>query len=133
MSSGAEVARLTLRVGAGADADDEELNRLTLQLRKELRDLDGVEPVKPVEAGTVEAGAKGDPITLGALVVAVLPALVPKLVEFLQAWSTRGENRTVKIETKVGDKSVSVEVPRTMPREELKGLVEMLTGALTGK
>jgi len=134
MSSGAEVARLTLRVDAGADADDEELDRVTRQLRDELRDLDGVEPVKPVEAGAVPEGAKSaEAMTVGALAVAILPSVIPKLMEFLQTWSMRGENRTVKIETRVGDRSVNVEVPRTMSPDELKGLVDMLTGALTGK
>ena len=134
MSSSAEVTRFTLHVDAGADADDEELDRVTRQLRDELRDLAGVEPVKPVEGGAPPEGAKSaEAMTLGALAVTILPSVVPKLMEFLQAWSMRGENRTVKIETRIGDRSVNVEVPRTMSPDELKGLVDMLTGALTGK
>jgi hypothetical protein len=134
MSSGAEVTRFTLHVDAGADADDEERDRVTRQLRDELRDLDGVEPVKPVEAGTVPEGAKSaEAMTLGALAVTILPSVIPKFIEFLQTWSMRGENRTVKIEARIGDRSVNVEVPRTMSPDELKGLVDMLTGALTAK
>ena len=134
MSSGAEVARFTLRVDAGAEADDEELGRVTRQLREELRELDVVESVGSVEAGTIPEGAKSaEAMTLGALAVTILPSVIPKLIEFLQTWSMRGENRTVKIETRIGDRSVNVEVPRTMSPDELKGLVDMLTGALTGK
>jgi len=134
MSSGAEVARLMLHVDAGADADDEELDRVTRQLREELGDLDGVEPVKPAEAGTVPEGAKSaEAMTLGALAVTILPSVIPKLIDFLRDWSMRGENRMVKIETRIGDRSVNVEVPRTMSPDELKGLVDMLAGALTGK
>jgi len=134
MSSGAEVARFTLHVGAGEDPDAEELDRLMLQLRDELRELDAVESVKPVEAGPPPEGAKSaEAMTLGALAVTILPSVVPKLIDFLQSWSMRGEDRTVKIETRIGDRSVNVEVPRTMSPDELKGLVDMLTGALTGK
>ena len=134
MSSSAEVTRFTLHVDAGADADDEELDRVTRQLREELGDLDGVEPVKPVEAGTVPEGAKsGEVLTLGALAVTILPSVIPKLIEFLQTWSMRGENRTVKIEASMGGQSVKVEIPKSMSPDELKGLVDMLTGALTGK
>jgi hypothetical protein len=72
-------------------------------------------------------------MTLGALAVTILPSVIPKFIEFLQTWSMRGENRTVKIETRIGDRSVNVEVPRSMSPDELKGLVDMLTGALTAK
>jgi len=65
--------------------------------------------------------------------VTILPSVVPKLMEFLQAWSMRGENRTVKIEASMGGQSVKVEIPKSMSPDELKGLVDMLTGALTGK
>ena len=135
MSPNTNAARMTLQIddtSQGADAD--ELDRLTRQLRDELQELD-VESVELVKGTSAPAGTKAvDPVTLGALAVAVLPNAVPKLIEFLSGWLTRGENRTIKIKTQVGDRSVEVEYsPKTMSQTDLKNLVDTLTGALTEK
>jgi hypothetical protein len=122
---------LTLNIDA-ADADAEELDRLTRNLRAEIRELD-IESVELVREDRLPKGAKSaEAVTLGALAVAVLPGVVPKLVELLQAWSTRGASRAVKVKTQVGDRSLEVEYsPATMSQAELRSLVDMLTGALT--
>ena len=85
-----------------ADADAESLDELTGRLLLDLREL-GVESVERPSGGAAPAGAKvGDPFTLGALALVAVPVILPKLVEFLQAWSLRGESRTVKIKTPAG-------------------------------
>ena len=133
MSPDAGIVRFTLHLEAGKDADAEELDRLTRQLREEIQELD-VESVEPLEAGALPESAKSaEALTLGALAVVLLPAVVPKLIEFLQVWSLRGENRTVKIKTQVADRALEVEFPKTMSPDELKGIVAMLTEALAGK
>ena len=133
MSSVPKPARLTLSLDAGSDADAEELDRLTRQLRDELQEVPEVESVDLLKGGAVPHGAKvADPFTLGALVLAIIPSALPKLIEVLNGWSMRGENRKVKIKTQVGDRSVEVEyAPATMSQAELKSLVETLSGALT--
>jgi hypothetical protein len=121
---------LTLKIES-ADADAEELDRLARNLRTEIRELD-IESVELVREETLPKGAKSaEAVTLGALAVAVLPGVVPKLVDLLQTWSMRGVNRAVKVKTQVGDRSLEVEYsPATMSQAELKSLVDMLTGAL---
>jgi hypothetical protein len=133
-SDESKVADLLLQINAGPDADAEELDRLTRQLRNEIQELD-VESVELVRGGAKPEGAKVlEVVTLGSLAVAVLPSVVPKLVEFLQNWLMRGENRRVKIKTQVGDRAVELEYsPSAMSQAELKGLVETLTSALTQK
>jgi hypothetical protein len=85
-----------------AETDDEELDGLTTQLLRDLREL-GVESVEQASGGVIPKGAKSvEPFTLGALVLVAVPAFLPKLVEFLQAWSLRGESRKVKIRTPAG-------------------------------
>jgi hypothetical protein len=134
MISETKPVSLTVNISAGMEIDADALDHLTRQLLAEIQELE----VKSVELARNEArpaGAKAvDPITLGALAVAVLPAVVPKLVELLQSWAMRGENRMVKIKTQIGDQSLEVEYsPRSMSQAELMGLVNTLTGKLMEK
>ncbi len=134
MSANSELANLTLLVDLGQGVDADELDRATRQLRYEIQDLDvdSIELVKSVDPVT---GAKSvEAVTVGSLAVAVLPTLVPKLVEFLQSWALRGESRKIKIKTQVGDRSVEIEYsPKTTSPAELQSLVEMLANALDKK
>src|SRR5512143_2974105 len=133
MPPDASPANVTLQI-VETDQDADELDRMTRQLRDEIQDLD-VGPVELVREGTAPQGAKAAEIfTLGSLAVSVLPAAVPKLVEFLQSWAMRGEARKIKIKTQVGDRSVEVEYsPQSTSPAELKNLVETLASALTPK
>lgn len=132
MTHNPRTIQLTLLTDIGEEGDIEELDQVTRQLLAELREFD-LESVSLVREGDSPEGAKAvEAISVGALGVAVLPAILPKLVEFLQAWSLRGENRTVKIKTQVGDRSLEVEyLPETMTQDELINLVDKLTGRLT--
>ena len=125
MPTEAKSANLTLHIEVGEDTDEEELDRLTRLLLDEIQEID-VESVELVGDEAVPEGAKSvEVVTLGALAVSVLPAVVPVLVNYLQAWSRRGEGRTVKIKTQKGDQALEVEYdPKTMSSAELKMLVE---------
>ena len=132
MSAETKVAYLTIQVGADEDADADEIDRLARDLLSEINDME-VESAELLRKGEAPTGTKSaEAVTIGALAIAVLPAIVPKLVEFLQAWSLRGRNRTVKIKTQRGDRSLEVEfTPASMSPEELKSLVDTLTATLT--
>jgi hypothetical protein len=80
---------------SGIDATEEEVDMMTRQLLAELRDLD-VESARLEKGSPAPAGSKGDPITIGAIAVEVLPAAIPALVKFIHAWMARGRGRTVK-------------------------------------
>ncbi len=82
-------------------ADAEETDELANHLRSDLLDL-GAESVDRVSGGTPPEGARGDPLLLGALVLAVVPALLPKIVEFLQGWALRSRDRKIRIKTPDG-------------------------------
>ena len=125
MPTEAKSANLILHIEVGEDTDEEELDRLTRLLLDEIQEID-VESVELVGDEAVPEGAKtAEVVTLGALAVSVLPAVVPVLVNYLQAWSRRGEGRTVKIKTQKGDQALEVAYdPKTMSPAELKMLVE---------
>ncbi|MCB0180427.1 MAG: hypothetical protein KDI62_19510 [Anaerolineae bacterium] len=129
-----KAATLILRLDLGTETDAEELDQVTRRLLSELCDLD-LESVGPVSGGPSPEGAKaGDAFTMGALAIAVLPTFVPKLVEYLQAWTLRNPNRTLKIKTQHGDRAVEVEFdPTTISADEVTSLVEKLNQTLANQ
>ena len=128
-----DVLRMSLQIDAGEDADDDGLDSLTRQLRGEIQELE-VESVDLVRDKLSPAGARGDAVELGALVVEILPVIAPKLVGFLQNWLMRRRDQKVKIKIGVGDRSIEVEYsPKAMSASELRDLTNGLTGTLTGE
>ncbi len=118
---------------AAAGVDDEEIDRMTRQLRSELEEAGiGSATFAP---GVAPAGAKViDPITIGALLLNVVPAAIPAVTNLLQSWMGRDAGRTVKVSVKVGDRSVDVEYsPHQMSGADVNALVASLTGSLEGK
>jgi hypothetical protein len=81
-----------------ADANDEELDHFTRQLRAELRELDDVESAELLKEGAAPEGTMsgGDVVTIGSIVVSALPTLLPAIVAFVQEWSSRAPGRTIK-------------------------------------
>lgn len=80
-------------------ADDEELDELTGQLRRELLELDVQSVERPPRAappGTRSAGA----LAVGELIVhaATAPALVTGVVAVVQGWLRRSGRRSARIE-----------------------------------
>ena len=96
---------IVLRVNPGSEADEQETSELTQQLRKELLECE-VESVEPVYAGELRAGAKGDPVTLGALAVSLAPIVLEGMIKTIQDWLLRHRNVTITVES--GDEKVSV-------------------------
>jgi hypothetical protein len=94
------VARLSVWVDAGPGADAEELDELTLQLRRELCDLE-VESVELARSRRAPAGARAvDVLALGTLAVTLVKssAVLTAVVNAVQAWLTAPGRRRVKLE-----------------------------------
>lgn len=81
------------------DATEEELDRMTRNLLSELQETD-VESAELVSTGAAPEGSKGDPITIGALAMTVVPAVLPGVIDMIKAWMERGEGRIVKFKGK---------------------------------
>jgi hypothetical protein len=98
-------AMLTLE--AGPEADLEDLEGLTRQLRTELLELD-VDAVDLVRAGEMPAKAKaGDPITWGQLLLTfVSGGGLAAFIGLLQAWLIRQGQSSVTV--KIGDDELTV-------------------------
>jgi hypothetical protein len=90
---------LGIQVGAGPDDDAEQVAEATLQLRRELLDLE-VEAVELPSAGEPPPGTRGVELAaLGALVVtAARSQLLGPVVAAVRAWLAGAPQRTVKVE-----------------------------------
>ncbi|HXQ37014.1 MAG TPA: toll/interleukin-1 receptor domain-containing protein [Anaerolineales bacterium] len=78
-----------------SDAAVEDIDEMTRQLLSELRETN-VESVELTKGGIAPKGSKGDPMTIGSIAIAVLPAFLPNVVSLVQDWVERGQGRTVK-------------------------------------
>lgn len=103
-----ELTELRIEVSA-SDSTEEDIDRMTRQLLSELRNTD-IESAELTRGGPAPSGTKSiDPVLMGNIAVAVLPALLPKLVDFVQAWAARGQGRIVKFKGKVGGQLIDFE------------------------
>lgn len=119
--------QLHLTIGE-SDANAERADELTRRLMRDLQDLGAESVERPTGEPTPEGGKAAATFTLGELALVAVPTFLPKLVEFLQAWALRGENRTVKIKTPAG-LEVEFTPEQRLSQDELLALVEKLTQA----
>ena len=111
------------------ESTDDEIDRMTRQLLGELKDLE-VESVKLASGENAPDGTKGvETITAGTIALAVLPTMLPKILEFLQSWSLQGKGRTIKFKGKVAGQNIDFEGSFA----EMEKLVEMLEKKQKGK
>lgn len=104
---------------AGEDADAEELERLTHQLRAELLELD-VESVEVASGGAAPDGTKATDIAAwGSLLVTLAGAggVLPVVIETVRSWLTRHSGQTVMV--KVGDAELQLSGATAQERQEL--------------
>ena len=94
-----KTAEFYIEVNA-ADATEEELDRMTRRLLAELRETD-VERAELSRGGSAPRGTKSaDLIAMGTIVISALPKVLPDVVSLMQAWTARGQGRTVKFKGK---------------------------------
>ena len=83
------------------DADAERIEQLISALIQQLRELD-IESIDRSKAEETVQGAKGEPLTIGAVVLGITVAAIPSLISLLQQWT--GSSRKVVIEAPNGAK-----------------------------
>lgn len=107
------------------DGTAEDIDQATRQFLSELQETD-VESAQLASGGPAPAGAKSiDPVATGAIIMTVLPAVLPKILDMAQAWIQRGSGRTVKFKGKIGTQEIEFEGP---PEELRKVLSKLGTG-----
>ena len=102
MSDG--LTQLRLKIDPSPEVDNEKLEQVTRDLRKELMELD-VENVDFETVGEAPKDAKGDVITFGTLLMTLVTSggVLTSVFNTLQSWLTRHERSKIIIEED-GDK-----------------------------
>ena len=128
--STAEPLTLQVRIDPGPGADAREIEERTRSLRREIAGLH-VESVHVVSGGPAPAGTRSpEVVTAGILAVAILPNVLPKLIEVINGWITHGRDRDVEISIRSGDETVTVKVPATADRRTVLSFVDDLRARL---
>jgi hypothetical protein len=93
-------ATLGVHVAVGPDGDTEEVAQATLQLRRELLELDVDAVEVPLAAGEPPPGSRAvDVGALGALVVSLADSqLLTAVVEVVRSWLAGSSRRRIKLE-----------------------------------
>ena len=107
------------------DISADQLDRLTVALMRQLRDL-GAESVERAIGGPPPVGAKGVATTTGALNVTAAPNFVERMLSFLQMWTSRGNQRIVKIKTPSGTE-IEFTPDQPLSPEQLAAYVQAVT------
>lgn len=109
--------RMRLVLAGGQDSDQEELDRLTAQLRERLLELD-VDDVEPVRSGDVPDGAKPvDAIAVGALAVTLAPIALRSVLDLVRTWIENRPVRTVSIS--LGEDSLDLEAVSSADQQRI--------------
>lgn len=125
-----EAITLSLHIDSSEYLSEDQQIRLTQNLRSELLDT-GVESVNFARSGSAPAGAMSpDAFTLGTLAIAVLPTVLPVLIEFLKEWKLCHASDTITIKRQIGDQSVEATFLASLPPEELSKRLDVLSQQL---
>ncbi|MGW4112329.1 hypothetical protein ACWEFJ_15750 [Actinosynnema sp. NPDC004786] len=109
---------LVLTVDCGPDGAPDEVGEAAAGLRRDLLELDL--DVEPLTGGAAPAGAKGDPVTVGALVVTLATSgTLTALLATVRAWIDRDDSRSVKL--RVGDRTLDA---RGLRPDELRVVLD---------
>ena len=113
-----ESVKLRIKVDAGPDVGAEKLQQLTYKLRKELLKLN-VTAVDLESGGEIPEGVKGDPVTVGTILVTLLASggVITALIDVLKTWIKRQEKRSVTVE--IGGDKISLNAIPSREQQEL--------------
>lgn len=125
-----EVQNVTLIVSLGDDALPDEVNQATTQLYRELLTSDA-DSVEKVRSDRLEAGAKGDPLTLGAIALGLGIAAAPGIVEIVKSWIARRHlDSGSSVTFKLGDDAITFPVAASSTPEALEALTDRFVALL---
>ncbi|HEY85773.1 MAG TPA: hypothetical protein G4N96_11765 [Chloroflexi bacterium] len=125
-----EIQQVMVIVNLGDDALPNEINRATTQLYRQLLKSNADNVAKP-RNDTLEAGAKGDPVTLGVIALGVGVAIAPEVVKLIDSWLKRRYlDSGSSIAIKLGNDEISFPVAASSSPAELEALTDRFVALL---
>ena len=103
------------------ELDEEIIDNLTNSLMEDLREFDVYSILKHNEEP--DNNTKGDSVTIGVLLLAVMPTILPSILEFIKTWAV--DNRRVTLEAPNGAKIEFVPDKKYSKKELMKFLEEL--------
>lgn len=111
------------------DLDEEELDQARTNLLDELVELDGC-TAEVLPEGKAPPGAKGEPVTLGTIVISLASAgVLTALVECLRSWLSRDDRHRVQLLAEIEGNTIFIDSTQ-FSGEEVERLVAMVTSGL---
>jgi molybdenum cofactor biosynthesis enzyme len=120
---------LSLQLSLGADALPDEVNDATNQLMRDLL-RSNADSVEKVQSDELQAGAKGDPLTIGAIALALGAAAAPEIVKILHSWLARRQSNSVSLKVKLGADEIEFTTAATATPDELEALTDRFAALL---
>ena len=87
------------------DADEEERERLTRQLMKDLDELEEAS-VELAKGDKLPKGAMGEPLTTGLILLSLAAGTITGLIPILASWLSRDERRSASLQ--IGEKKLEL-------------------------
>lgn len=126
-----ETFNVTLQIDPGKSVSPDQLFHTTQNLRAEIREI-GVQSAELVRMNGAPGGAmSADAFTLGALAIAVLPSVLPALIDFLKDWKLRHDSSSITIKYQRGEQVVEATLPPSISEEQLRKYLDVVTEQLT--
>lgn len=107
------------------EADDPETSHaLCSSFRERIKEMKGVEILDNTPEPPPQGSMSGELYTFGALLIAVLPHLLPSIVNGLKDIKLSRSSTSVKIHVKNGAKEIEAEFPQNFSREDVEKIAQ---------
>jgi hypothetical protein len=124
-----DIHPVTLTVTLDEDASPTEVNKATTQLYRKLL-AGNADYVEKPRSGALQKGAKGDPVTIGAIALGLSVAATPGIVEIVKNWLARRHLDTVTVKIKLGEDEIEFPAPASASPAELEVLTDRFVALL---
>jgi len=118
-----EPLRPTIYLVLGDDATPDEVNDATINLVRELSRSDA-DSVEKLRSETTVDGVKGDPITIGAIALALSVAIAPEIIKLISSWMNRRNSNIISLKIKLGDDEIEFSTIATATPDEMEKLAD---------
>ncbi len=124
-----DITQFTIQID-GSSISEQRLNDITVKLKRELSHLKPLALDLQRDQNAPEGTMSAEAITVGAILVSVLPTMVPAVIEYLRDWCLRNANNTITIKKRSGKEEIEVTFPEDLSPERLQKLIGVVSDTI---